>query len=517
VKAASTNCGSVAPEQAETELEAILEIADNGFVIYERSGTIRLASKRIRQLLGLDDAEWASLRDFPALARLLGGRLANKHQVLRPPWVLWQQRNGSAREHLELLVGERILERMVRPVGGETGQTSGWVERYRDATAERELPARLLQTDKLAALGQMVAGIAHELNNPLTTVMGYSHLLLDRPLERKALSEVHHISQEAERAARIVRSLLMLAREAKLERTAVNVNEVVERTLRLCAYDLQRGGISVELDLDPLLPAIPANPVQFQQAVLNLIVNSQQAIREAGRSGRITLRTRHGADHVYLHVEDSGPGIPLELQARIFEPFFTTKPVGVGTGLGLSIVTGILRQHGGEIHVASAPGAGTTFTIELPVAQVQESGPICQREAEVTSVAPASRILVIEDETGIGQLIVDALTGEGHRVELTTESKEALKLASQVEYDLVICDWRMLSVDGPELYRLLGTGSRPRRERILVLTPDPSIASSSEFLRQSKLPTLAKPFLLTELKSEVARLLTRESRRVQTP
>jgi two-component system NtrC family sensor kinase len=517
VKPATTHYGGVAPEQAETELEAILDIADNGFVIYEPSGAIRLASKRIRQLLSLDEAEWASLRDFPAFARVLGRRLANNRQVLRPPWVLWQQRNGSAREQLELLVGERILERTVRPIGDETSQTGGWVERYRDATAERELPARLLQTDKLAALGQMVAGIAHELNNPLTTVMGYSHLLLDQPLDRKVLSEVHHISQEAERAARIVRSLLMLAREAKLERTAVNVNEVVERTLRLCAYDLHRAGIAVDLDLDPLLPAIPANPVQFQQVVLNLLVNSQQAVREASRPGRITLRTRHGADHVYLHVEDNGPGIPLELQARIFEPFFTTKPVGVGTGLGLSIVTGILRQHGGEIHVASASGAGTTFTIELPVAQDQETGSISPREAEAGSAAPAGRILVIEDETGIGQLIVDALTGQGHRVELITEPKEALKQAAQVEYDLVICDWRLLSVDGPELYRLLGTGSRPRRERILVLTPDPSIASSSEFLRQSKLPTLAKPFLLTELKAEVTRLLTRESRRVQTP
>ncbi len=381
------------------------------------------------------------------------------------------------------------------------------MERYRDYSFDRDLPARLLQTDKLAALGQMVAGIAHELNNPLTTIMGYGHLLLERQLDAKALAEAHRICQEAERAARVVRSLLMLARESKLERTVVHLNEIVERTLRLCSYDLQRSGISVDLDLDPQLPPTLANPVQMQQVVLNLVVNSQQAIGESGNPGRIVLRTRHGAERIFLHVEDNGPGIPPDLHERIFDPFFTTKPVGVGTGLGLSIVNGILRQHGGEIQVSSMPGAGASFTASFPLSNGRSE--LAHRKSGPNDRAPSSRILVAEDEPGVAQLILDVLNGEGHQVDLATDGEEALERVKAAQYDLVICDWRMRNLDGPELYRSLGNGNGNghARERLLLITSDPTICSSSEFLRETRPACLTKPFLLPELKSSVAALL----------
>jgi len=511
VRSVSTKSAGVAPEPAESELEAILDISENAYVVYDSGGGVRLASRRLRQLLDLDDGEWGALRDFSSVARVVALRLADPRHQLQPPWVLCQPGNGARCEQMEMADPGRILERLARPLADESGQTTGWVERYRDYSFDRDLPARLLQTDKLAAMGQMVAGIAHELNNPLTTIMGYGHLLLERQLDAKALAEAHRICQEAERAARVVRSLLMLARESKLERTLTHLNEIVERTLRLCSYDLQRSGITAELDLDPQLPPTLANPVQLQQVMLNLLVNSQQAISESGRPGRIVLRTRHGMGRVFLHIEDNGPGIPPDLQERIFDPFFTTKPVGVGTGLGLSIVTGILRQHGGEIQVASMPGAGTNFTVSLPLATGRTEP--SRRMPESKDQAPSSRILVAEDEPGVGQLILDVLSGEGHQVELAADGEEALRRVKEAEFDLVICDWRMRNLDGPALYRSLGNGNGKGRERLLLITSDPTICSSSEFLRKARPACLVKPFLLPELKSSVAGLLLERKRR----
>ena len=268
-------------------------------------------------------------------------------------------------------------------------------------TVVPELPVRLLQTSKLAALGQLVAGIAHELNNPLAAILGYAQLLEERGLGGRALEDARRIAEEAERATRIVRNLLMLAREAKLERSPLNLNEVVEQAVRLCAYDLQRAGIAFEAELDGQLPPVQANPVQMQQVVLNLVMNARQAIAETGRSGLIVLRTQQNDGRVFLEVEDNGPGVPTELQSRIFEPFFTTKPPGVGTGLGLAIVAGILQQHGGEIHVTSAPGAGAKFTVSLPQARGQtELG--AKRRAEGGNGVSGSRLLVPKEEASVG-------------------------------------------------------------------------------------------------------------------
>ena len=507
---ASTKSAGAVTRTAESELDTVLGLSENAFVVYDRAGTIRLVNERLRNLLELSDAEWGDLRDFSSLARILTTRLAHPQDRLDPPWMLWKAESGVGREQIALAARGRMLERIARPVYNASGGKAGWVERYRDASAERELPARLLQTDKLAAMGQLVAGIAHELNNPLTTLMGYGHLLLDRPLDPKSLADVHRICEETERAARIVRSLLMLAREAKPERIPVQLNEIIERTLWLCTYDFRRAGISPEVDLDPELPLALANPVQLQQIVLNLLVNAQQAIAESSRPGRIVLRTRHGADRVCLHVEDNGPGIPAELQSRIFEPFFTTKPMGVGTGLGLSIVIGILREHGGDIQVASVPGSGAAFTVTLPIAPAKPES--LRAREESPRVSSPSRILVAEDEPGVAQLIADVLVADGHRVELVASGEEALDRVKRNPYDLVICDWRLRDLRGTELLIALEAANGGASSQLLVMTSDPSLCATP-LVRNKNLSFLAKPFLLPELKGMVARLLAKRAHR----
>ncbi len=272
---------------------------------------------------------------------------------------------------------------LVRPVAQDRGtirqahpearmaRALGWLEVYRDITGQRLIRSKLLQTEKMAALGQLVSGIAHELNNPLTSIQGYAQLLLSRRSGSSRSSDARRISQEAERASRIVKNLLLFSRETKPERRAVNLNEVIERTLALRAYELKLENIAVELMLDPVLPHALADAAQLQQVILNLIVNAEQAILqgrgEESRTGRIRFRTRRLAgDRIGIEVSDDGPGISPEVISRIFDPFFTTKPAGVGTGLGLSIVYGIVKEHGGEVSIESHAGRGAILNIELP-------------------------------------------------------------------------------------------------------------------------------------------------------
>jgi two-component system NtrC family sensor kinase len=419
----------------------------------------------------------------------------------------------GAHDELEMILPARkIVERDARPVLDQEGRCFGWLELYRDITAERQIQAKLLQTEKMAALGQLVSGIAHELNNPLTAIMGYGQLLLGHGLHPAQLAEARKVYQEAERARRIVKNLLFFAREAKPERVRVDLNEVVERTLALRSYELKVENIIVECQLNPDLPATLADPYQLQQVVLNLLVNAEQALLQGRGRGNIWIRTMQlPGNRLALEVEDDGPGVPREIASRVFDPFFTTKPPGVGTGLGLSIVYGIVQRHGGEVTLESAPGVGAKFVVELPVVESPAEGaPHHEPPCETASAnVPASRILVVEDEPTVGQLIADVLGEDGHRVDVVMDSQEGLNQIARTNYDLVICDLRMPRLDGPAFYDTLVRARSPAQHRIIFITGDTMAPRTLEFLKPHGLPYLAKPFLVEELKLAVSRALER--------
>jgi two-component system NtrC family sensor kinase len=418
----------------------------------------------------------------------------------------------------------KIVERFSRPLYKHDGTRLGWLEVFRDITAQRLIQSKLLQSEKMAALGQLVSGIAHELNNPLTSIQGYAQLLLGRRSATDRAEDAARISQEAERAGRIVKNLLLFSREAKPERHPVHLNEVIERTLSLRSYELKLENIEVELALDPALPQVLADATQLQQVVLNLIVNAEQAIAdgrgEEARDGHILIRTRRvSGDRLTMEVSDDGPGIPAEIASRIFDPFFTTKPAGVGTGLGLSIVYGIVQEHAGEITVDSLPGRGATLIVELPAMPVFTSNlasmesAAARQEAGVLSL-PVSNwkanwkdILIVEDEPTVANLISDVLTEEGYRVEMLLDSREALIRLEQKRYSLAICDLKMPYLDGPGLYRALVRRENPMQHRILFVTGDTMGQRTMEFLKTSALPYLAKPFLVEELREAVRHAL----------
>ena len=510
-----------AEERAEVQLAGILDSIESGVLLADSSGRIVVASAWLASILGMESRR---LGEFVTIHALMDGLQNN---FLRPVETAarWRERvrqgDEANWEEFELVRPSRkIVEQFSRPLYHADGRRLGWLEVYRDITGQRLIQSKLLQTEKMAALGQLVSGIAHELNNPLTSIQGYAQLLLSRRSASDRAADTARISQEAERAGRIVKNLLLFSREAKPERRAVHLNEVIERTLSLRAYELKLENIEVELALNPSLPQTLGDAAQLQQVVLNLIVNAEQAIvmarGEESRGGRILIRTRRLAgDRLAMEVSDDGPGIAPEIASRIFDPFFTTKPPGIGTGLGLSIVYGIVQEHGGEVSVDSLPGRGTTLTVELPALSISGSGifgeePAAERGvAEVVRLPVLSRadgwkdILVVEDEPTVAELIADVLTEEGYRVETVLDSREALGKLRDKSYSLMICDLKMPYLDGPGLYRDLVRRENPMQHKLLFVTGDTLAPRTIEFLKSSALPYLAKPFLVEELKEAV--------------
>jgi two-component system NtrC family sensor kinase len=253
-------------------------------------------------------------------------------------------------------------------------------------TDERRLSEQLLQREKLAAVGQLVSGVAHELNNPLAGILAFSQLLMASAQSDQAVRDaVVTINKEAKRAAKIISNLLLFARQRPPERALTDINQVVRDAAELRRYALHTHQIDLHLALDPELPQVMADATQLQQVFLNLITNAEHALRDYDGDKRLTIVSRRSGDMIVVSVADSGPGVPHELHDRIFNPFFTTKKVGEGTGLGLSISDGIVREHGGQIRLASPPGEGAVFVIELPI-----SMPEHMPERRAGSATPAN-------------------------------------------------------------------------------------------------------------------------------
>jgi len=385
----------------------------------------------------------------------------------------------------------------------EDNRVSGALGVVRDVTDERRLADQLMQQEKLAAVGQLVSGVAHELNNPLASVMAFAQLLLaapeDAPYDRGAIEA---INQESKRAAKIVSNLLTFARQHQPERTIADLNQVIDDTLELRRYALRVAQIEVETRLDPRLPITWADPFQLQQVVLNLITNAEQALSAWDGERKIVLTTAHQGGHLVIRVGDSGPGIAPEHLPRIFNPFFTTKAVGEGTGLGLSISDGIIREHGGRIRAESRPGRGATFVIELPHVvppiKGQQAEPPVVETAVIQPKQRAKRLLLVEDEPTIRRAVGSYFRSLGHIIDLVATGQEAILRATAGNYDAILLDLRLPDIPGDEvLAEMRRTGCAPAR--VVFVTGDTQSESARRVLEATGCPTVSKPFLLDEL------------------
>lgn len=272
----------------------------------------------------------------------------------------------------------RTMLGMASPLLDAEGKPAGVIISVRDITVEKKLEQQIIQTERLAAMGQMIGGFAHELNNPLTSILGMAELLQDSETSESARKQITTLHQQARRAAEIVQNLQYFARPPAPGRSQVNLNELIQRTVHLQAYPLRKSNITVDFLPEPTIPAIIADPNQLMQVFLNLLLNAEQAIRESREKGTIRVRIGRNPDSVWIVFQDDGPGIAPDNLPHIFDPFFTTKRPGRGTGLGLSICKTVLREHAGNIEAANAAGGGAIFTITLPVGTGKEAAAVKQ-------------------------------------------------------------------------------------------------------------------------------------------
>jgi signal transduction histidine kinase/CheY-like chemotaxis protein len=377
-----------------------------------------------------------------------------------------------------------------------------------DHTETRRLQEHLIQSEKLSAIGQLIAGVAHELNNPLASVLGFADYLVESGDVPEHLAEpLRVIQQEAQRAGAIVKNLLTFARKQERDRRQLAIGMVLERTIALLRGQLLGLHVDIELIVDPDLPEVEGNLNQLQQVFLNLANNAAHAIALTGRpgGGRVLVHARRRLDGVAVDVTDDGTGIPVELQQRVFEPFFTTKAEGEGTGLGLSICMGIVKEHGGRITLVSAPGQGATFTVELPAACLT---PTATPAAE-SPVPSAGHILVVDDEPHILHYMRATLTAWGHQVDVAADGEEAFARAEDGRYDLIITDVRMPTLGGRELYERLSRDAPGVAARVVFSTGDTVRDDTTAFLERTGRPVLHKPFKLAELRQVLSTTLGR--------
>ena len=364
--------------------------------------------------------------------------------------------------------------------------------RTRELETQREA---LFQAEKVAAMGQLLAGVAHELNNPLSTIVGYTQLLLMRAEPGPTAEHLEKIAKSAERCTRIVTNFLALARQYPPERQLTRLNQLVDDAVELLAYSLRIDNVEVVRRLAPDLPQLWADPHQIQQVIVNVLTNAHQALRGVSMRRRLVLTTRHErtADRVVLEIADSGPGVPAEIAGRIFDPFFTTKAPGQGTGLGLSLCRGIVDGHNGVLRLEATPGGGATFVIELPVGAPAEADAAQRAEARLDE-APVKTILVVDDEPDVAELLAEALRLDGHRVDTANSGTAALDRLLDRSYDLVFSDMKMPGMSGVELYEEVARRRPGLERRIIFVTGDTLNPVTKQFLDRTGAVSLSKPF-----------------------
>lgn len=464
-----------------------------------------------------------------SLAEVRGADVAN---IIIPERHRERHRTGMARLRAggsPALLGRRLDMQALRRDGSEfavemvlwrselEGQehyTASLVDVSERLQARQEIERQresLRQTEKLGAMGSLLAGVAHELNNPLAIVMGRANLLEDKLAGSPLQNDAQRIREAAERCGRIVRTFLNMARAKPARRAPVALNDIVHAAADMLGYTLRSHGIALELRLDPQLPQLMGDADQLGQALLNLLINAQHALAGRDEARRITVSTgvesrREGREpRIWLRVQDNGPGVPTQVRERLFQPFFTTKAEGLGTGLGLSVSRSLLREHGGDLLLENNGQPGASFRLSLPISGAPEPD-VETAEAPAGTDSQAMRLLVVDDEPELASLMRETLEVAGYEVATAEDGAVALALLMEARFDAIVSDLRMPEVDGAELWRAVQALQPALAARMLFVTGDILSPAAADFLKECGCPALEKPFQPDDLLAAVRRL-----------
>jgi PAS domain S-box-containing protein len=495
-------------------MHAVFEGASDAIFVKDLQGRYVMINSAGAYVFGKSPEDVISKNDAELFAaESVGQILEHDRQVLA---------SGETRNYEETstVLGEtRIFLSTKAPHRDHQGRIIGIIGIARDITERKQAEAQfqrqrdaLFQSEKLATMGQLLAGVAHELNNPLSVVMGQAAFLRQSVRNKRQMERAEKIVQSAERCARIVNNFLALARQRPPERHPVRVNQVAREAVELLAYPLRVDSVDVVWELAEEVPVLWADTHQLHQVVVNLVANAHQAMREVEGPRQLTVVTGVSAAprRVWIEVRDTGPGVPEGLEARIFEPFFTTKPPGVGTGLGLSLCQGIVEGHGGRIGLVRGEESGAVFRVELPVEGPEETAVAVVPEAPMA--VRGGRVLVVDDEPGIAGILAEVLQLDGHVVETVGNGEAALGKLALGGYELILSDIRMPELDGPSLYRELERRDPRLLRRMIFLTGDTLSPGTREFLENTGAPCLSKPFALSDVREIVQRVLQTQER-----
>ena len=380
----------------------------------------------------------------------------------------------------------------------------GILATFDEITEWKKRQAQVMEASRLVSIGEMAAGIAHEINNPLAAVMGFAQLAMRREVDETVQRDLDKILTQAKRASKIIANLQSFARRYKPTKEPVHVVDILEKVLEFRSYEMQVSDIEVVKNVEPRIPLIMGDEHQLDKAFLNIIINAEQSMTEARGAGTLTIDVRRIDDKVRVSISDDGVGLAEETISKIFDPFFTTRDVGQGTGLGLSVCYGIILEHNGTITVESKPDEGAEFIVDLPIGDIGPDMPI--DEAFFDELPDKLKILIVDDEPAVAEFLSRALTDSGHSVDVHDRGEDVIQKSDLDQYDLMILDVRMPGVDGEALFehvRRLYANAPPK---ILFITGDTSNPSTKAFVDSTGSPALMKPFTLEHLMSAIKRL-----------
>lgn len=488
----------------------IVENSMLAVISMDREGRIKEFNRAAQQMFGLntDDVIDRDLADLIIPERFRAAHRAGLARHLHTG----QSQVIGANLRLDALHGDGYefpieLTIFVVPEGDYNYYTAFVIDHTQSKQAEEELARQrdaLRQSEKLSAMGALLAGVAHELNNPLAILMGRAALLEDKAKDIAIRADAEKIRVAADRCGRIVKTFLAMARQKTAERKWTSLNEVVAGAIELLGYSLRSAGIKLTQRLNQQLAPVEMDADQIGQVVVNLIINAQQALATVSTPRKLHLETGQQDGKQFFRISDNGPGVPAELKERIFDPFFTTKTDGIGTGIGLSVSRAILREHGGELRL-EASETGASFLMALPATQ-QQYDRAGRSSSNDDNRMYEGIVLIVDDEPEVAEVLAEILASAGYQVHVVASGHEALRWLEQHPCDLLFSDVRMPEMDGISLWRNIKSRYPNLAKHMALVTGDTLSANIAPLLAETGLPYLEKPFLPEEVLSLAARI-----------